>query len=608
LSEKREGDKKISKSKSDNLISIQTKNLGFIYKSAEKKALTDINLEIYKGKFVLLCGPTGSGKTSLIRTFNGLIPHFYHGKFFGYVYIKGKDTLKGKNITANLSKQVGSVFQIPENQLFSMDVERELAFGLENLEYSREEIKDRIENVIKITNIEHLRHRAPFELSGGEQQKVAIASVLALDPEIIVLDEPLSNLDPKTAIETVALLKLLQKEHSKTIIISEHRLEYLLEVIDEILIIDHGKAIKHDTPNSILDDDHIYSLGVDLPPIINWFKNKKSEKLFEGPIPISYKDQLSTMDKILSRINVSGHKKVFEDEKKIDSLSASDLEKKPSNNIITKNISFNYLPNESIPDAIHNISISLNHDDIIAIMGPNGAGKSTFIRCLLNLLKPQSGDIWIADENIKSLPVSHVAGKVGLMFQNPDHQLFANSIVDELKFSLKNLKLSKDEEETRISKILEQLDLTDLKDEPPFNVSGGQKKKVSLAAILCRNPEVLIFDEPTIGQDATQKQRLISLIREANVQHKLVIIVSHDMEFIAELATRVVIIRNSKIFAEGTCEEVFTDEKIINAASLKLLLINKLTNELALRYSWMPKKIITISQLEKQLKNLSKQK
>jgi len=314
-------------------IDISAINVSFRYKTSDVNILKDINLEINQGKFVLICGPTGSGKTSLIRAFDGLIPHFYRGKFYGYMKVKGKDTISSS--PALLSETVGTVFQTPENQLFSMDVERELAFSLENLGYSKEKIKEKIEKVISITRIEKLRHRPPFQLSGGEQQKVAIASLLALDPDILLLDEPLSNLDPKTSLEILNLLKELQSSHNKTIIISEHRMESVIPFVDEMLIIKDGRIIQHDNTNTILNSEIIYSLGLDLPPIIYWFKKKKDEGLFNGEIPLNFEDQKQKLVEIFSKYTEMPDFKPnnLKREKELD-------EKIP--NIFLKNLSHSY--------------------------------------------------------------------------------------------------------------------------------------------------------------------------------------------------------------------------------------------------------------------------
>ena len=570
------------------MIDINATNVSFKYKTSEVNILKEVNLNIEQGKFTLVCGPTGSGKTSLIRSINGLIPHFYRGKFYGYMKVKDKDTISSS--PALLSKTVGTVFQLPENQLFSMDVERELAFSLENLGYSKEIIKEKIEKVISITRIEKLRHRPPFQLSGGEQQKVAIASLLALDPEILVLDEPLSNLDPETSKEILNLLKELQTSHNKTIIISEHRIESVIPFVDEIIIIKDGRIIQHDNTKTVLNSETIYSLGLDLPPIIYWLKKKRDEGIFSGEIPLVFEDQKQKLEEIFSKysempvkpINIKREKETFDN----------------NPNIFLKNISHSYEISADQTKALDKITCSIFPREIVAIMGPNGAGKSTLIKCISGLIKPKKGNVWIQGENINYVPTYKTAKKVGLMFQNPDHQLFLNSVLDEIKFSLKNLHLSDEEEKSRIEKTLRDLDLNDISNISPFYLSGGQRKKVSLATILCRNPNILIFDEPTIGQDAEHKKRLSNLIFQAQSQNKTSIIVSHDLEFVANLATRIIILEKGKIFADGDVEEIFSQSTILKRASLDKYNFNLLFKDLHNNFSWIPENILNIKQLE----------
>jgi len=571
------------------MIDINATNVSFKYKTSNVNILKEVNLNIEQGKFILICGPTGSGKTSLIRSINGLIPHFYRGKFYGYMKVKDKDTISSS--PALLSKTVGTVFQIPENQLFSMDVERELAFSLENLGYSKELIKEKIENVISITRIEKLRHRPPFQLSGGEQQKVAIASLLALDPEILVLDEPLSNLDPETSKEILNLLKELQTSHNKTIIISEHRIESVIPFVDEIIIIKDGRIIQHDNTKTVLNSETIYSLGLDLPPIIYWLKKKRDEGIFSGEIPLNFEDQKQKLVEIFSKYSK------MPDFKPIDIKSEKEsLDNHP--NIFLKNITHSYEMSADQTKALDNVTCSIFPREIVAIMGPNGAGKSTLIKCISGLIKPKKGNVWIQGENINNVPTFKTAKKVGLMFQNPDHQLFLNSVLDEIKFSLKNLDLSDEEEKSRIEKILRDLNLNDISNISPFNLSGGQRKKVSLATILCRNPNILIFDEPTIGQDAEHKMRLNDLILQAQSQNKTSIIVSHDLEFVANLATRIIILEKGKILTDGDVEEIFSHSMILKRASLDKYNFNLLFKDLHNKFSWIPENILNIKQLE----------
>ncbi|MFX1321448.1 MAG: energy-coupling factor ABC transporter ATP-binding protein [Promethearchaeota archaeon] len=264
---------------------IEYKNFYYRYKGNEEYALNNINLKIEDNKFILLCGETGSGKTTLIRCMNGLIPQFYSGFYRGSVEVSGKDT----TITAiaDLSTEVGIVFQNPENQLVAMNVEHEIAFGLENLGIESVEISKKIKEVTKITEIEHLLNKAPFELSGGEQQRVAIASILVLEPKIIVLDEPTALLDPYMAKKIIELLKEIQIEKQITILISEHRLDLVLPYADELILMKDGNLIEHDNSNKIINGTNFHTLRLNKPVIYSIFNQLKEEKLFNQYIPTS---------------------------------------------------------------------------------------------------------------------------------------------------------------------------------------------------------------------------------------------------------------------------------------------------------------------------------
>jgi energy-coupling factor transporter ATP-binding protein EcfA2 len=272
---------------------IKFNNFSFRYKGNNEYALKDIDLRIKANKFILLAGETGSGKTSLIRCINGLIPQFYAGFFKGSVEIDGKDTTTTS--IADLSTHVGIVFQNPENQLIAMNVEHEIAFGLENLGFSREVIKERIQNVVKITEISHLLEKAPFELSGGEQQRVAIASILALNPKIIILDEPTASLDPFFAQKIISLLKKIQEERELTIIISEHRMDLVLPLVDEIILIDKGEISAHDNKLEIINSENFDKLNINKPIIYSIFTHLKKFNLFKNKIPTSIEESFLSL-------------------------------------------------------------------------------------------------------------------------------------------------------------------------------------------------------------------------------------------------------------------------------------------------------------------------
>ncbi len=279
---------------------INFNNFHYRYKGNEEYALKDINIKIQKNKFILLAGETGSGKTTLIRCFNGLIPQFYAGYYKGSVEINGKDT--AETPIADLSTDVGIVFQNPENQLIAMNVEHEIAFGLENLGVPREEMEKRINEVVRITEIEHLLDKAPFELSGGEQQRVAIASILVLNPRILILDEPTALLDPYMADKIIVLLKDIQLEKEITIMISEHRMDLVLPLSDEVILIKEGEVIEHDERDTVINGLNFKNLRINKPTIYSIFSQLKKENIYDQNIPASIPEAIEKIKNLLEKI------------------------------------------------------------------------------------------------------------------------------------------------------------------------------------------------------------------------------------------------------------------------------------------------------------------
>jgi len=275
---------------------IKFSNFHFRYKGNEEYALRNINLEINPNRFILLAGETGSGKTSLIRCLNGLIPQFYAGYFKGYVEISGKNT--NKTTISELSNDVGIVFQNPENQLITMNVEHEIAFGLENLGIPKEDIKEKIEEAVEITEIENIMDKAPFEISGGEQQRVAIASILVLEPNVIVLDEPTANLDPLFARKIINLLKKIQVEKKITVIISEHRMDLILPIVDEIILMRKGEVLAHSTKENVINTNTFENLNINKPKIYSIFNELKKRNQFQHEIPVSIQDAITILKTI----------------------------------------------------------------------------------------------------------------------------------------------------------------------------------------------------------------------------------------------------------------------------------------------------------------------
>ena len=475
---------------------IEFKNVSFQYEQGSSKGkIENINLTIHDGEVVLICGESGCGKTTLTRLINGLIPHYYEGTLTGQTIVEGIDV---KNVSFYaLSGVVGSVFQNPRTQFFTVDTTSEIAFGCENLAIDTDEINLRIEKTVGALKIEDLLNRSLFALSGGEKQKIACASVSAMEPDIFVLDEPSSNLDIKSIRELKNVLREW-KLQGKTIVIAEHRLYYLMDIADRVLYMQDGK-IK--ATFSISDfrkksADELHSLGL---------RALQSENFSKMQSMACAKKQLYFRDFEASYKNASEGKK-----KKRKVLDISDL---------------------MIPQG-----------SVVGVIGNNGSGKTTFAHNICGLLKnakgslQMNGKMYMANQRLKACY---------MVMQDVNHQLFTESVMDEILLSL-----DYSEEEKPVLEaehIMDSLHISEYKNAHPMSLSGGQKQRVAIASALASDKQVIIFDEPTSGLDYRHMKKVAESLRELSSLGKTLFIVTHDPELIAECCNYFVFIENGKI-------------------------------------------------------------
>jgi energy-coupling factor transport system ATP-binding protein len=466
-------------------------DVSFTYENNDDaQNLTDINLNVKKGEVILLCGESGCGKTTLTRFFNGLIPNFFDGRREGNVYL-GSDLISEMPIY-EISKHIGSVFQNPKTQFFNVDTTSELVFGCENLSMGIDEIKKRLECVVNDFNIRNLVDKNIFKLSGGEKQKIACASVSAVSPDILVLDEPSSNLDSNSSWDFEYIIKKW-KEQGKTVIIAEHKLFFLSDVVDRTLFIKDGKITKEWS--------------------IDEFKN------------VNHRDlglrQLNLDNLELKR-------------KKYYSKNQEFLE--------LKNFKFNYGKTQVLD--INNVKIPKN--EIIAIIGKNGAGKSTFANCLCGLRKSCKGELIF---NGKTLNRKDRLKKSYMVMQDVNHQLFTESVLDEVLLSM-------DEEDMELAEdILRNLNLNHLKDSHPMALSGGEKQRVAIASAIASKKEILIFDEPTSGLDLKNMMKVSENLRYLQSLGITSFIITHDYELICEACSHILHFDDGKIIDNYKIDE-----------------------------------------------------
>lgn len=492
-------------------------NLSFRYRSREELAIQDINLSINSAQVVLLAGASGCGKTTLIRCINGLIPRSYKGDLSGRVLLQGQEVTDLS--LARISQMVGTVLQDPERQILGSIVVNEVAFGLENLGWERAEIRETVEKALKRLKIEHLRDRQTHLLSGGEKQKVALAGVLAMRPNILVLDEPLASLDPASALEALDLVRRLADE-GMTVLMVEHRVEDVLRIHPErVLFMKEGRIHFDGTPENIQKNVEYREVKLPAKMILAAAR--------EDPAPEEIKP--------LPSVTAETHLPMVE----------------------FKNVGFAY---EGGPEILHNINLKINRGDVIAVLGPNGAGKTTLVKHAIGLLKPNSGQVLVNGKDTHQLSVAEIASTLGYVFQSPSHMLFAPTVQEELAFGPTNLKHPAEQIREEVSQAVEIMNLGGFEETPPLSMSFGQQKRVSIAAILAMRSRILVMDEPTAGQDYKNYTAFMNSILQLPT-FEAILFITHDIDMAVIYANRVLLVNDGKIVADSTPFEVLSDQQ-----------------------------------------------
>ena len=553
----------------ESLGIIEIKELTYTYPAATRPVLDGINLTVERGQFVLLTGPSGCGKTTLCRCLNGLVPHFYNGTLKGEAHVAGLSV--SKTPTSHLAQHVGLIFQNPDNQIFALTVEKDIAFGLENLGFPRDEMRNRIDWVLRTTGIEHLRQRAPHELSGGQKQRLAIASVLAMRPGILVLDEPTSFLDPVGADRVLTVLDSLNKEMGLTIILVEHRLDLVAPHVDRVILMRDGKIARDGTPWQVLSDEADLG-GVGVPRVAQLWQRLAKEGLAKGPPPLTATALAQALRSLFPQGQASKARR------RQPSVAPTGLGELGAPIIEIKGVHYTYPTGVK---ALDDVSLQIRRGEALAIMGENGAGKTTLVKHFNGLLRPQKGQVYVSGTNAADRSVASLSRTVGLAFQNPDDQIFSEKVEDEVAFGPRNFGFKEELLTKSVEWALGCLDLVERSHQNPFTLSGGERKRVALASVLVWSPQVVILDEPTIGQDYAQKKRLMSLLSDLRSQDKAVAIVTHDVEFVAEWKPRIVLMSKGRIIADGSAEQVLTSPTVLETASVRTSEIARAFQELS---------------------------
>lgn len=523
----------------------------FQYRAQAKPTLKNINLTIYEGEKVLIVGPSGSGKSTLSNCINGLVPFSHEGEISGSLKVKGKET-KEMSIF-ELSNSVGTVLQDPDGQFIGLTVGEDIAFKLENDCVSQEEMKEKVKIVSEIVGIDTHLNSAPYSLSGGQKQRVTLAGVMVGDVDILLFDEPLASLDPATGKSAIELIDNIQKKTKKTILIIEHRLEDVLHCsVDRIIVVDNGEIAADITPQQLLSSNLLADTGIREPLYITALKHAGCTiKPEMQPEHIEKLDIDSCREKLKEWYEES-----TEAEDKVVSETILEM----------KDVKFSY---ECGKEILHGISFKVNKGEMVSIVGRNGAGKSTISKLICGFYKPTEGKILFNGRDLVNDTIKERADKIGIVMQNPNQMISKTMIFDEVALGLRVRGISEEEIKNRVFETLKVCGLYEFRNWPISALSFGQKKRVTIASILVLNPEIIILDEPTAGQDFKHYTEIMEFLKELNKKGVTIIMITHDMHLMLEYTNRAIVLSNGLKLADDTAANILTDEKVINEANLK---------------------------------------
>lgn len=543
---------------------IEFKNFSFQYHAQAEPTLQHINLTIYEGEKVLIVGPSGSGKSTLSNCINGMVPFYYPGEITGSVKVCGKET-KEMSIF-ELSDKVGTVLQDPDGQFIGLTVAEDIAFKLENDCMSQEEMKQRVEKVSKLVGIEKHLMKAPQYLSGGQKQRVTMAGVMVNDVDILLFDEPLASLDPATGNTAIELIDELKKDTQKTVIIVEHRLEDVLHRdVDRIIVVADGKIAADTTPDQLLEGQLLVENGIREPLYITALKYAGCE-IKEALKPQHINENLieACKDKVIDWAK---------------SIKPEVKEASKETILAFDHVSFGYTKNHLI---LEDLSFEIQKGEMVSIIGKNGAGKSTLSKLICGFYQPNKGRILFEGKDMEKETIKERASKIGMVMQNPNQMISQTMIFDEVAFGLRIRGITEEEVEKRVHEALKVCGLYPFRKWPVSALSFGQKKRVTIASILVLNPEVMILDEPTAGQDFKHYTEIMEFLKQLNEEGMTIIMITHDMHLMLEYTDRAIVLTDGKKIADTTGAQVLTDAEIIKAANLRMTSLYELAVKMGL--------------------------
>lgn len=563
---------------------VQVRHLYYAYPPPLRGApptevLQDVSFDLRAGEFVALLGRVGAGKSTVCLALNGLVPHALGGVFRGQVTVNYLDSRA--HSVARLAQSAGLVFQDPETQLTQMRVEDEIAFGPENLGLPREEIAERVAWALDAVDLAGYRDRNPAHLSGGEKQRVAIAAILAMRPQVLVLDEPTANLDPGSKAAVFGVLARLARQRQIAILIATQDVERVRRYAGRVLVLHEGRIVLDGRPAEVFSHEHdLKAWGIGLPQMAELAHTLSARRGH----PYRF-DTLSGAVSALRRDLVTvgpSHARTADDtlppREVVETLHATSLRGGAAPQVAVDGVHYVY---DDGTAALRGVTLDIRPGEFVVLAGPNGSGKTTLAKHLNGLLKPTSGRVVVDGQDTAPLRVSQLARKVGYVFQNPDHQIFAPTVAEELAFGLRLQGLAEDEIGRRVASSLVAHGLTGCAESPPAALSVGHRRQVTLAAVLATEPQILVLDEPTGGLDWQSRKELIDRLRSYNAQGGTVVLITHDVRVIAEAARRVVVLHSGQIIFDGAPAVLFAAREVLARARLAVPPVVRLAQRLA---------------------------
>lgn len=563
---------------------IHLQQVGFTYAGTSSPVLQDLNLTIHQGDFVLVLGASGSGKSTLAMLLNGLIPHSIPGVLKGHITVDGQDT--ANTPVHELATRVGMVFQDPDAQIVNILVQDEVHFGMENLRWNEERVKQQGHEALQRLGIADLRHRNVMSLSGGQKQKVILASVLALAPKLLVLDEPTANLDPLGTHEVLEVIGRLNRDHNITVVMVENRVDELVEWINHVVLLENGSMALQGEPRHVYQHLHGRT-GLWLPQVTEM-------SMAYGENALSPKDLPVTVDEgtrfILNRLQ----SEPISPSPIASNILAIDQTAEPL--LEVKNLRFRYHP--KLPFVLNNLSFRVNAGGVVAIVGQNGSGKTTLARLLVRIQNPSPQTIFLDGQDVRQLSIREVSSRIGYVFQNPDHQFVADTVYDELAFSLRAHGLAEEVIKQKTHDMLTRMALLGKERVSPFALSVGERRRLSVGAMLILNQRLVILDEPTIGQDPASSQVLMKLLHNLATQFgHTMLLITHDMRLVADWTQRTIVMNRGDILYDGPTKSVFRNSALLREAHLMEPPIAQVSQHLRSLWPGFPQDVVSIADM-----------